>query len=198
MMSRRRLAALVSALLMLAIGASIIGSFVLATQSERGREYIRRLAEAQLERAVRGNVHLGTLSGSFLTDLRVDSLRIADADDSVFVATGPIRLTYDPRDLADGRLIFRTVEVERPYVVARREIDGPWTHQKLWPPSRVRRTLRRRTALGAVFLLQQVQVTEGEFALMLPWAPDAAPNAVRTRAWRWRNISLDVPRARFA
>lgn len=198
MMSRRRIVALVSAVLMLAIAASVIGAFVLATQSEGGRETIRRLAEAQLARLVRGNVHIGTLSGSFLTDLRVDSLRIADVDDSVFVATGPVRVTFDPRDLADGRIILRTVEIERPFVVARREIDGPWTHQKLFPRSRVGQTLRRRSAFGAVFILEQAQVRNGEFALLLPWAPDSAPADVRTRAWRWQNIALDVPRARLA
>lgn len=198
MISRRRLVALVSAVLMLAIGAGVIGAFVVATQSEGGRETIRRLAEAQLKRVVRGNVHIGTLSGSFLTDLRVDSVRIADADDSVFVATGPIRVTFDPRDLADGRIIFRTVEIERPFVAARQEIDGPWTHQKLFPPSRVGRTLRRRSAFGAVFILEQTRVRDGEFVLLLPWAPDSAPSAIRTRAWRWQNIALDVPRARLA
>ena len=198
MMSRRRLVALVSAVLMLTMGAGLIGAFVLATQSEGGRETIRRLAEAQIARLVRGNVHLGTLSGSFLTDLRVDSLRIADVNDSVFVATGPVRVTFDPRDLADGRIIFRSVEIDRPFVVARREIDGPWTHDKLFPRSRVGRTLRRRSAFGAIFILEQTRVRGGEFVMLLPWAPDSAPSEVRTRAWRWQNIALDVPRARLA
>lgn len=198
MMSRRRLVALISAALMLAIGAGAIGAFVAATQSEGGREWIRRFAEAQLERAVQGRVHLGTLSGSFLTDLQVDSLRIADRNDSVFVASGPVRVTFDPRDLADGRIILRTVAVTRPSVSVRREIGGAWTHQKLFPRSTVRRQLRRRSAFGAVFLIEQATVRDGEVALLLPWAPDSAPRAVRTRAWRWSALQLDVPRARLA
>jgi translocation and assembly module TamB len=198
MMSRRRLVALLSAAIMLAIGAGAIGAFVVATQSEGGREWIRRVAEAQLERAVQGNVHLGTLSGSFLTDLQVDSVRIADRDDSLFVASGPVRVTFDPRDLADGRIILRTVSVTRPHVAVRREIGGRWTHQKLFPRSTVRRTLRRRTAFGAVFLIEDARIRDGAVTLLLPWAPDSAPRDVVTRAWEWRALQLDVPRARFA
>ncbi len=198
MMSRRRLVALISAALMLAIGAGAVGVFVAATQSEGGREWIRRFAEAQLARAVQGRVHLGTLSGSFLTDLQVDSLRIADRNDSLFVASGPLRVTFDPRDLADGRIIFRTVSVTRPHVTLRREIGGVWTHRKLFPRSSVRRQLRRRSAFGAVFLIEQATVRDGEVALLLPWAPDSAPRDVGTRAWRWTALQLDVPRARLA
>lgn len=197
-LNRRALVALVSAGLMLGIGAASIGGLVAATQSEGGREWIRRLAEAQLERAFRGKVHLGTLSGSFLTDLRTDSLLITDLNDSVFVASGPLRVTFDPRDIADGRIILRSLDVQRPYVALRRETDGAWTHEKIFPRRGARRALRRRTAFGAVFVVEQTNVERGEVALLLPWAPDSAPGAVRTRAWRWQNLSLDVPRARLA
>ncbi|MBX3174526.1 MAG: translocation/assembly module TamB [Gemmatimonadaceae bacterium] len=197
-MSRRRLVALVSAVLMLALGASVIGAFVLATQSDRGRELIRRVAEAQLSQLVRGRVRLGTLSGSFLTDLRIDSLRITDADDSLLVSTGPLRLTFDPRDLADGRIILRSAEVDRAFFAARRELGGEWTHEKIFRRNRVRSTIRRRSAFGAVFIVERVVVRDGEFALIMPWAPDSAPNATISRAWRWQEINLELPRARFA
>lgn len=197
-MNRRALVALVSAVLMLGIGAAAIGGLVVATQSEGGREWIRRLAEAQLERAFRGKVHLGTLSGSFLTDLRTDSLLVTDVNDSVFVATGPLRVTFDPRDLADGRIILRSLDVQRPFVAIRRETGGAWTHEKIFPRRAVRREIRRRTAFGAVFVIEQTSVREGVVALLLPWAPDSAPRDVRTRAWRWTNLALDVPRARLA
>jgi translocation and assembly module TamB len=197
-LSRRGLVALVSAALMLVFGAASIAAFVLATQSEGGRDLIRRVAQAQLERVVRGKVHLGTLSGSFLTDLRVDSVLITDLNDSVFIATGPVRVTFDPRDLADGRIILRSAEVQRPFVAIRREFDGVWTHERLFPRSRARSVLRRRSAFGAVFLIEQTSVRDGEFALLMPWAPDSAPQALRTRAWTWSNIALDLPRGRFA
>lgn len=197
-LSRRALVVLVSAALMLAIGAASIGAFAVATQSEGGREWIRRVAEGQLSRVLRAKVHLGTLSGSFLTDLRVDSLRIADANDSVFAASGPLRVTYDPRDLADGRIILRSVDVQRPFVAARQELDGTWTHEKLFPRRDGRIQRRSRTAFGAVFVVQEASVRDGSFVLLLPWAPDSTSPKRETRAWRWERIALDMPRARFA
>lgn len=197
-LNRRAAVALLSSALMLVIGAAAIGGLVAATQSEGGREWIRRVAERELSRRLRAKIHLGTLSGSFLTDLRVDSVRIADLDDSVFVATGPVRVTFDPRDLADGRIILRSAEVERPYVVIRHELTGAWTHQKLFRRSEVRRARRARTAFGGVFVIQDVKVHGGEFALLLPSTPDSAPGARVLRAWRWQNIELDLPRGRFA
>jgi translocation and assembly module TamB len=199
MMSRRRLVALVSALLMLGIGAGAVGLFVAATQSEGGREMIRRAVEGQLARAVNGNVHLGKLSGSFLTDLRIDSVRISDANDSLFLATGPIRLTYDPRDIADGRLIIRSLDAERPYVAVRRDFDGEWTHERIWPILKNRRRVpRRRSAFGAVFVIEQAKVRDASVDLRLPWAPDSAPRDSITRVWHWTSLQLDVPRARVA
>lgn len=199
MMSRRRLVALVSALLMLGIASGAVGLLVVATQSDGGREVIRRVIEGQLARRVQGTVHLGKLSGSFLTDLRIDSLRISDVDDSLFLATGPIRLTYDPRDLADGRLIIRSLEAERPYVAVRREFDGEWTHERIWPILKNRRRVpRRRSAFAAVFVIEQLRVRDARVDLRLPWAPDTAPRDSVTRVWRWTSLQLDVPRARVA
>ena len=152
MMGRRRLVALVSALVMLAIFAGVMASFVLATQSDRGRDLIRRLAQAQLSRSIEGTFHLGTLSGSFLTDLRVDSLEIRDPGDSVFLASGPIRLTYDPRDLIDGQIVVRTVEVERPVAIMRRAFDGTWTKDLIWPKTNRVRVPGSRTGFGTLIV----------------------------------------------
>ncbi len=197
-LSRRALVALVSAGLMLAIAAAAIGGLVAATQSEEGREWIRRVTEAQLERTFRGKVHLGKLSGSFITDLSTDSLLISGLNDSVFVATGPLRVTFDPRDLADGRIILRSLDVERPFVAVRRETDGAWMHEKIFPRRVGRRVLRRRTAFGAVFVIENTRLRRGEVAMFLPIANDSVSGEARTRAWRWTNLDLDVPRARLA
>lgn len=220
MMGRRRLVALVSAVVMLVIFAGGIGGFVLATQSDGGRDLIRRLAQAQLSRSVQGTVRLGTLSGSFLTDLRTDSLEIRDPQDSVFFASGPLRITYDPRDLLDGRIFIRSVELERPVAYMRRDFDGTWTKDLLWPRTNRPRMRRARSAFGALVVLEQVRVHDGEFVLKMPWSPpDSLTGARRDsavavalangrpevrragtrfmRTWRWRAIEADLPRIRI-
>lgn len=222
MMGRRRLVALVSALVMLGIGAGAIAVLVGATQSDDGREWLRRVLQAQLARTLQGTVHLGTLTGSFLTDLRTDSLEIRDRDDSVFVATGPIRVTFDPRDLVDGRIILRSAEIARARFAMRRDFDGTWSHKKLWPSRGGRRRPRPRSAYGSVIVIEEARVDSATFLLMRPWAPaDSLRGARRdsaivanladttqdvrragtgrfVRTWRWEDLTLELPRVRLA
>lgn len=221
MMGRRRLVVLVSALLMLGIAAAMTGAFVLATQSEGGRDLIRRVVQAQLARSMRGTVRLGALGGSFITDLSIDSLEIRDPDDSVFAATGPIHVTFDPRDLIDGRLYIRSVNADRPRVHFRRGFDDQWNLQRIWPRRDGPRRARNRASFGSLLVLEQVAVRDGEFALTMPWEPsdtlrgDARDAVIRaalddetsetrragarrfTRTFRWRTLSADFPRLRL-
>jgi len=221
-MGRRRLVVLVSALLMLGIGGVLVGAFVAATQGEEGRDWIRRFAQAQLARTVQGTFHIGRLSGSFITDITIDSVEIRDPDDSLFVATGPIRLTFDPRDLMDGRLIVRTAELNRPKFAMRRDQSNKWTHDKIWPKRGGPKAPRSRTAFGSVLVLEQVAIKDASFALSMPWSPpdslrgarrDSAiavaladtmmearrlPNGLLHRTWRWTGLNVDAPRLRLA
>ena len=222
-MGRRRLVVLVSALLMILFFGGIIGAFVAATQSEGGRDAIRRVVEGQLARTMKGRIHLGRISGSFLTDLAIDSLEIRGPDDSLFAATGRLRVTYDPRDLMDGRLFIRTVSAERPRVHFRRGADDVWNLDRIWPrdPDRPKR-VRGRASFGSLLVLESVGVREGEFALTMPWSPPDSLRGARrdsairvalddpisetrrsgprafTRTFRWKRITAAMPRLRLA
>ena len=46
-----------------------------------------------------GTLHVSGLHGTLFTELAIDSLDLRTADGKPFITTGPIRLTYDPRDL---------------------------------------------------------------------------------------------------
>ncbi len=220
-MGRRRLVVLWSAVLMLVIGAGLVGAFVAATQSEGGRDFIRRVAEAQIGRSMQGRVMLGRISGSFITDLTIDSLEIRDPDDSLFAAAGPLHVTFDPRDLMDGRLFIRTVEATRPHVRFRRGFDQRWSTERIWPRPATPRRPRSRASFGSLLVLEQVAVRDGRFAVTMPWEPADSlrgarrDSAVRvmladplagirraggrrfTRTYEWRDIQADVPRLRL-
>jgi len=180
-MGRRRLVVLVSALAMLLLGTGLVGALVAATQSEGGREWIRRQLARQLASGVRGTLHLGRLSGSFLTDLGIDSLSIRDPDDSVFLAFGPMHFTYDPRDLLDGRIIVRSAELQRPFAVFRKDDDDRWNYRKVFPagPKRPGGPPPARRAFGALVVFRDVRLRGGALQLTLPWAPDDSLHGAR-------------------
>ena len=150
---------------MIALGAGVVGGLVAATQTEGGREWIRAQVVALANRGLHGKLTIGRISGSFLTDLRVDSIELRDPDDSVFIATGPVSLRYDPRDLVDGRFVFRAVEARSPLLVIRKELDGHWNFRKVFPvtDTTTRPVVRLpHGAFGALVLLHDIRVRGGE------------------------------------
>jgi translocation and assembly module TamB len=195
---RRRLVVLLSAITMMLIGGGIVGGLVIATQSDGGREWIRTRLQGLAASVVKGKLHLGKISGSFLTDFAVDSISIVGPDDSVFIATGPTSVTYDPRDLIDGRIIFRSVEIQHPFFVFRKNIDNTWNYNKVFPPSggeaggpvtpassikrvaaRVESAPPSRTAFGAVVQFRNVRIRGLHFQLTVPWSPDDSLKGAR-------------------
>ena len=225
-MVRRRLVVLLSALFMILIGVGTVWGFVRATQSENGRDWLRRQVSRQLNLGVKGRLHIGRMSGSFLTDLRIDSLQITDPEDSVFIHSGPIHVTYDPRDLLDGRFIVRSLEVDRPFVVMRRENDDRWNFHKVFPPSPSSgpATRPRRGSFGAIVALRNVRIRDAHFLLTLPWEPDDSLHGTHRdsavaenladpareirrvtvkgkagfqRSWHWTDWNLTLTQARF-
>ena len=112
-MTRRRFIAIVSLCVLAMLGTIVLGTAMFVTHSAYGREWMRSTIEAQLARAVKGKVHLGQIGGGFLTGVTIDSVELRDDHDSLFAATGPIRVTYDPRDLIDRRIHLQRVEVQQ-------------------------------------------------------------------------------------
>ncbi|MEY4609396.1 MAG: hypothetical protein RL625_1613 [Gemmatimonadota bacterium] len=187
---RRRLVLVISALLMFCLCAGVVGGFVALTQGARGRELLRQGAEIGLGFASRGRVHLGTLDGTFVTDLTIDSLEIRDPEDGALVATGPIRLTFDPRDLLDGQILVRSLAITRPRLDLREDSTGVWNIVRTFPPPKTPAPHRGRGEFANLIVLEQVTVRDGLVRLTMA---DSA-----TRSLEWAAIDADLPRIRLA
>ncbi len=92
-MTRRRFIAIVSLCVLAMLGTIVLGTGLFITRSDYGREWLRNAVEAQLAGAVKGKVHLGRISGSFLTGVKtrtptpgVQRRSLPSTDDSVGVA----------------------------------------------------------------------------------------------------------------
>jgi translocation and assembly module TamB len=168
-MSRRKLVALVSGAALLILGALLALVIVLGTQTSYGRDYIRSVL-LDLTKGARGRVYIGHIGGNLFTGVTIDSLEMRDTDDSVFVATGPVRVTYDPRDFIDRRVLLRHVRVERPVVTLRKNEQGSWNWRRLFPsgPPRAKRAER---GFGDFIVIDSADVVDGQFVLAMPWHP---------------------------
>ncbi len=180
-MSRRRLVALLSAGVLFAIGFGLLAIVLSVTQTSRGREYVRRtlVAEVRARLKGRGSLYLGRMGGGLLNTVTFDSLALRDEEDSLIISTGPVTISYDPRDLVDRRLLLRQVSIAHPFVNLRRRSDGEWNFRHVFPngpPDRIKRTER---SFGEFVVIDTAVVHGGTLLVTLPWHPDDSLHGAR-------------------
>src|SRR5687768_2234493 len=131
-MKRRRLVALVSALVLVVAALVVFGVVVGVTRTSYGRNTLRAVIEDQITSRMRGGtLHLGRLSGNLITGVTIDTIAIRDADDSLFLSAGRTTFEYDPRDLLDRRIVIRRLESEHPFVHVKQYENGQWNYKRL-------------------------------------------------------------------
>lgn len=169
-MTRRRLVAIVSASLLLLVALVVLGGVLAITQTDFGRRRVRQVASDALRVALhgRGTIYIGTLGGNLLTGLTIDSVMIRDAEDSLFIASGPVRLHYDPRDLIDKRIRVSSIELERPVIHLRRHADRQWNFDRIFP-SGAKKPRTQQLRWGDYVVLDGVEITDGTLVVTEIW-----------------------------
>ncbi|HTK47838.1 MAG TPA: translocation/assembly module TamB domain-containing protein [Gemmatimonadaceae bacterium] len=178
-MTRRRFIAIVSLCVLVTLGVIVAGTGWFVTQSDFGQEQLRRWIQAQLASSVHGTVHLGRISGSFLTGVTIDSVELRDDQDSLFVATGRVHVEYDPRDLVDRRLHLRRVDVEHPNVVLRQSGDFSWNFKRMFKRSGPQRPKGPERGFGDFIVADAVHLRDAQMRLTLPWHVDTSLHGVK-------------------
>ncbi len=178
-MTRRNFIALVSLCVLFALGVIVVGTGLVAAKTEWGQATVRTWIETRVASSMKGTLHLGRISGNFLTGITIDSLELRDDEDSLFVATGRVTLRYDPRDIVDRRLYFRSVDLEHPVVVLRQHEGWQWNYRRMFRrgPSGPKGPER---GFGDFIILDSVHVRNGgSFRLTIPWHPDDSLRGAR-------------------
>ncbi|MBA2683091.1 MAG: translocation/assembly module TamB [Gemmatimonadaceae bacterium] len=184
-MSRRRLVALISAGILLLLGMSVIGAILATTQTDLGRARLRSLINAQVTSAMgsRGTIYIGRITGSLFTGVELDSIAIRDEEDSLVVATGPIIIRYDPRDVIDKRLLLSYFEVNRPNVYLRRRADHQWSFRHVFPDGQKKQRIAGSRSIGDYIVMDSAVVHDLTFTLTDLWSPpDSLKGARRDSA----------------
>ena len=184
-MSRRRIVALISAGILLLLGMSVIGAILAATQTGLGRARLRSLINAQVTSAMgnRGTIYIGRITGSLFTEVEVDSFAIRDEEDSLVVATGPVIVRYDPRNILDKRLLLSYFEVNRPNVYLRRRADHQWSFRHVFPDGQKQQRLPGSRSIGDYIVMDSAVLHELTFTLTDLWSPpDSLKGARRDSA----------------
>src|SRR5215211_1492185 len=169
-MPRRRFVVIVSAAVLLLMGVLAGVAFFSITQTNFGRDYVRRLLVAKLQPSVKGRLYIGKLGGGLLDGVTVDSLEIRDDEDSLFIATGPLFVQLDARDLLDRRVLVRRVEVQRPVVRVRQYENGEWNYRRVFPKGKPKPP-GVEPGFGHFIVIDTATVHNASFVLAMPWHP---------------------------
>jgi autotransporter translocation and assembly factor TamB len=219
-MTRRLRIVIGSAIILVGLLAIVVILFLGVTHTSVGQERVRSMVATMLEGRVKGKVYIGHMSGGLVGGVRIDSVEIRDDEDSVFFASGPITVSYDPRDLFDRRILLSHLEAEHPFVHIRQHANGDWNFRRIFPAS-VEKQKRNERGFGQYVVIDSSVVRDATFLLTLPWhpsdtlrgakldsairfelnRPDHDINRTRegfARTWRWTDMQANIGFARIA
>ncbi|HEX2716678.1 MAG TPA: translocation/assembly module TamB domain-containing protein [Gemmatimonadaceae bacterium] len=223
-MSRRRFVALVSGLALVVLGVVVGLVVVLVTQTPYGRDRVRDYIASRIAPNVHGRMYVGKIRGGLLGGVTVDSIEIRDDEDSLVVASGPITLEYDPRDLVDKRVLLTHAKLVRPLFYARKHPDSDqpgWNFERAFGKGKKKGPRGVDRGFGDYIVADSVTIKDGSFILTMPWTPpdtlrgaklDSAVKAALTspdhevrrtkegykKTWRWTGLNLESPYVRIA
>jgi translocation and assembly module TamB len=189
---RRRTIVLVTAAVLLTLVALFVGGVVALTQTDRGRALIVRLALPAARAAIPGKLYVGRVGGTLFNEITIDTLDLRSADGTPFLSTGPIRVTFDPRDLLDARIVVKSLDVMRPQItlVDYGDDDGNWRRALQRGGARARRA--RPSPFGKFIVIDTAALHEATFTMRLPWEPnDSLQGARRDSALAFNLTRLD-------
>src|SRR6202165_1096125 len=219
-MTRRLRIVLASAIVLVGLGVILVLSVVGVTHTGFGQERVRGMVKTMLAGQVKGRVYIGRMSGGFFNGVTIDSLEIRDDEDSVFFASGPVRVSYDPRDLFDRRILLSNLQAERPVVHLRQHENGDWNWRRIFPAS-VEKQKRNERGFGQYVVIDSSEIHDATFTLTLPWHPSDTLHGAKldsaikyeltrqdheirrtreglARTWRWTKADASVGFARVA
>src|SRR6266550_5304335 len=219
-MTRRLRIVIGSAIILVGLLVIVIIAVVGVTHTDFGQNRVRSMVSTMLEGKVKGKVYLGNMSGGFVSGVTIDSVEIRDDEDSVFVASGPITVKYDPRDLFDRRILLSFLQAEHPVVHLRQHENGDWNFRRIFPAS-VEKQKRNERGFGQYIVVDSSVLNNASVTLTIPWHPSDTlrgaklDSAVRyeltrpyheirrtregfARTWRWTQAQANLGFARIA
>jgi translocation and assembly module TamB len=219
---RRRIVALVSASVLVFIAVLVLATGYVVTRTRYGQEQIRRIIQQSVASKIHGKLYVGAISGGFLSGITIDSIAIRDEQDSLFLSTGRVEATYDPRDLIDKRVLLHTLDVQHPIVHLRQYENGDWNHQRIFKSNGPSGPKAPGRSIGDYVVAESASVHNGTFTLTLAWHPDDTLHGARLDSavrynvahkevtayreknktlyyhdYHWKNITAFLPRVRL-
>ncbi len=157
----------------------MVGTAYLITNSDWGRERIRRYVVGLIQDNSHGIVHIGSVTGNLLHGITLHDVVITDSARAPFVKADEIWANYSLGTLRGKKLEFNDVKLVRPIIVIDKQPGGKWNYDRIFPRDTVTRTGVKKTGWGTWIRFSNVTVANGDLTVRSPWDPGSATLAER-------------------
>lgn len=160
-----------------AVVAAALGTVTALVTVPMGKDLLARVVTDESNRLVRGSVAIGRIRGDFLTGLTLDAVVVRDTAGVLLADIPRLELTFKLADLLATRFQFASVRALRPRLQVVKHRDGRMNYQEILrlgegPPG---------AGPGTHFVMDHLEVEEGEITLWIPWNPDGRLRTARQR-----------------
>ena len=159
----------------------IVGAVFLVTNSDWGRERVRRYILNLIQDNSHGIVSIGSVSGNLLNGVTLHDVVITDSARQPFVKADEIWAKYNLSTLRGKKLEFNDVKLVKPIIVLDRQPGEhtKWNYERIFPRDTVTRTGVKKTGWGTWIRFSNVTIVDGDFTIRSPWDPGPVTPAER-------------------
>jgi hypothetical protein len=149
----------------------LVGAAYLITNSDWGRERIRRYVEGLIQSNSHGLIHIGSVTGNLLHGVTLHDVVITDSARAPFVKADEIWAKYSLNTLRGKKIELNDVKLVRPFIVIDKQPGGKWNYDRIFPRDTVTHAGVKPTGWGTWIRFSNVSVVSGDLIVRSPWDP---------------------------
>ena len=137
----------------------IIGAVLGLTNTDFGRERVRRIAVSAMNKSIHGVTRIGRIDGNLLRGITLHDLSITDSAGAPFFSSPLVQARYSIGTFLPKHITLEALGVTKPSVVLDKKPGGDWNFAKLFATAD---TTRKDTArgFGSWITLRNVRMSE--------------------------------------
>ena len=159
----------------------LLGGVLLVTNTNWGRERVRRYIEGLVQRNSHGLVHIGKVTGNLLRGFTLHDVVITDSAHAPFVKVDEMWARYSLSTLRGRKIDFYEVKLVRPIIVLDKPPGGKWNYDRIFPRDTTTPSGPRKTGWGTWIRFSDVTMVQGDLLVRAPWEPDPHKSAAEQK-----------------
>jgi translocation and assembly module TamB len=164
-------------LVLLVVAVLALTAVWIVTNTEFGRERVRRMALNALAGSTHGIVKIGGIRGNLLTGATITGISITDSAGRPFLEADSLSGRYTIGSFLSKRIEIRDLVIYRPDIVMEKLPNGhDWNYRILWPATKPTPG-DTVPGFGSWIRFDNARVVDGHLVVRSVWAPKAGLTA---------------------